>query len=76
MSVYHFARRFKETVGESPHAYVLSRRLARAQHMLRRRDSSLVDVAAACGFSSQAHLTTAFRNAFGATPNTYRRSCT
>jgi AraC family transcriptional regulator len=76
MSVYHFAHRFKETVGMSPHAYALSRRLDRAREMLRRRDSNLSDVAAACGFSSQAHLTTAFRNAFGATPDKYRRSVT
>ena len=76
MSVYHFARRFKETVGMSPHAYVLSRRLDRAQQMLRRRDRSLADIAVACGFSSQAHFTTAFRSAFGATPDKYRRSFT
>ena len=74
MSVYHFARRFKETAGMSPHAYVLSRRLDRAQLMLRHRENGLADVAAACGFSSQAHLTTAFLTTFGATPGKYRRS--
>ena len=74
MSVYHFARRFKETVGVSPHAYVLSRRLDRAQRMLRHRKSTLVQVAAACGFSSQAHLTTTFLNAFGVTPGKFRQA--
>jgi AraC family transcriptional regulator len=73
MSVYHFARRFRETVGVSPHAYVLSRRLDRARGMLRNREVALAQVAAACGFSSQAHLTTSFLNAFGATPGKYRR---
>ena len=74
MSVYHFARSFKETVGVSPHAYVLSRRIVRARAMLGRSESSLADVALACGFSSQAHLTTAFRRGVGLTPARFRRS--
>ncbi|MGX9425604.1 MULTISPECIES: helix-turn-helix domain-containing protein [Bradyrhizobium] len=74
MSVYHFARRFKETVGMSPHAYVLSRRIRRAQEMLNRGGNSLANIAAACGFSSQAHFTTVFQRDLGATPGEYRRS--
>ncbi|WP_170936959.1 MULTISPECIES: AraC family transcriptional regulator [Rhodomicrobium] len=74
MSVYHFARRFKETVGMSPHAYVLSRRIRRAREMLDRGGTSLAHVAAACGFSSQAHFTTAFQRDLGATPGEYRRA--
>lgn len=74
MSVYHFARRFKETVGISPHAYVLSRRVRRAQLILDRGADGLADVAMACGFSSQAHLTTAFRHHLGVTPGSYRRA--
>lgn len=74
MSVYHFARRFKETVGMSPHAYVLSRRIRRAQEMLDRGGGSLAHVATVCGFSSQAHFTTAFQRGIGVTPGEYRRS--
>lgn len=74
MSTYHFARSFKETVGSSPHVYVLSRRVARARTMLGRGDGSLAEIALACGFSSQAHLTTAFRHHLGLTPAGYRRS--
>ncbi len=73
MSVYHFARRFKETVGVSPHAYVLSRRVRRAEALLGHRGTSLAQVAIACGFSSQAHLTTAFRSRLGVTPGQYRQ---
>jgi len=73
MSVYHFARRFKQTVGLSPHAYVVSRRVRRAQEMLRQGKSTLAQVAAACGFSSQAHLTTLFRRQLGVTPGKYQR---
>jgi AraC family transcriptional regulator len=74
MSVYHFARCFKETVGMSPHAYVLSRRIIRARAMLSRSETGLAHVALACGFSSQAHFTTAFRRSLGVTPGEYRRS--
>lgn len=72
MSVYHFARGFTETVGVSPHAYVLKRRLERAKHMLR-RDGNLAQVSMDCGFANQAHFTTAFRRAVGVTPGEYRR---
>jgi AraC family transcriptional regulator len=73
MSVYHFARRFRETVGLSPHAYVLSRRIVRGRAMLSRGEGSLAQVALACGFSSQAHFTTAFRRSLGVTPGEYGR---
>ncbi|MGJ5175603.1 helix-turn-helix domain-containing protein [Bradyrhizobium oligotrophicum] len=73
MSIYHFARRFKETVGVSPHAYVLARRVHRARHMLDRGATNLAQVAAGCGFCSQAHLTTMFQRNVGVTPGEYRR---
>lgn len=73
MSVYHFARRFQETVGISPYSYVLVRRIERARALLRHSDERLVDIALACGFSSQSHLTTVFRKCLGVTPGEYRR---
>jgi AraC family transcriptional regulator len=74
MSVFHFAKRFRETVGVSPHAYVLFRRIRRAEGMLRRNKDSLADIAAACGFASQAHFTTAFQRDSGVTPGEFRRA--
>jgi AraC family transcriptional regulator len=74
MSVYHFARRFRETIGMSPHAYVLCRRIRRAQEMLARDRSNIRQVSAGCGFSSQAHLTAAFHRNLGVTPGEYRRA--
>ena len=74
MSVYHFAHRFKETIGMSPHAYVLSRRIRRAREMINRGETGLALVAAGCGFSSQAHFTTAFQRELGVTPGQYRRA--
>ena len=74
MSPFHFARRFRETVGVSPHAYVLARRVRHARAMLKRGHAGLADIAAACGFSSQAHFTTAFHRHVGVTPGAYRRA--
>jgi transcriptional regulator GlxA family with amidase domain len=74
MSIYHFARRFRDTVGMSPHAYVVVRRIRRAQHMIKHMRSSLNAVATACGFSSQPHFTTAFQCILGVSPDEYRRS--
>lgn len=72
MSMYDFARRFRQTIGLTPHAYVLSRRVARARAMLGERDASLAQVALACGFSSQSHMTTSFQRVVGLTPGAYR----
>ncbi len=72
-NVYHFAKRFRETVGESPHAYVLRRRVERAKEMLHATPLPLVQIAYACGFSSQSHFTTVFGAYTGATPGKYRR---
>jgi AraC family transcriptional regulator len=76
MSLFHFARRFKQAVGKSPHQYVVQRRVDRARNMLASGEDRIVDVATACGFSSQAHLTTAFRRALGVTPGAYRQAWT
>ncbi|HEY4185773.1 MAG TPA: AraC family transcriptional regulator [Polyangia bacterium] len=72
-SADHFARLFKRTFRVSPHQYILSRRIERAKSLLREPKQSLVDVALACGFSSQAHLNTMFKRSTGVTPGVYRR---
>ena len=73
MSVYHFARRFKQTTGVSPHAYVVRQRIRRAQFQLKQGDLAISDIAASCGFASQSHLTQAFHRIVGASPDRYRR---
>lgn len=72
LSPYHFARRFREATGTSPHDYVLTQRIDAAQRMLRRTQVPLRDVAAACGFSDQSHLTRVFRKRLGVTPGQIR----
>jgi AraC family transcriptional regulator len=74
LSQFHFARAFKASVGKSPHQYVRGHRLGHAKVLLRRGDQSLLDIAVALNFSSQANFTRAFRKGTGMTPGQYRRS--
>jgi AraC family transcriptional regulator len=67
-SLFQFARMFKATTGMAPHQFVMRLRLERAQRLLSRERHGLAEVAVACGFYDQAHLTNAFRKAFGRTP--------
>jgi AraC family transcriptional regulator len=69
----HFLRTFRAATGQTPHHYLTEMRLAKAQALISNRSMPLIDIAAACGFSSQAHLTTAFRSKFGLAPSRYRR---
>ena len=69
----HFLRAFHATTGVTPHRYLLNRRIERARRLLAETDMSIAQVAYSCGFSSQAHLTLAFRKVCGLTPGEYRR---
>ena len=73
LSRYHFARAFKQAVGQPPHRYVSARRLDRAKALLMQGERSLVDIALALSFSDQASFTRAFRQATGQAPGQYRR---
>jgi len=73
LSPLYLARAFKTGVGQSPHRYVVERRVERAKDLLRRTDTSIVDVALATGFSSQSHLSAWFLRLVGVTPAAYRR---
>jgi AraC family transcriptional regulator len=74
LSRFHFARKFKVAIGQSPHQYVSAKRLERAKALLMREDRSLVDIALALNFSCQANFARAFRQVTGRTPGQYRRS--
>src|ERR1700730_4448824 len=69
----HFSRKFKLAVGESPHAYVVRRRLERACHLMMTSAEPLSEIALSVGFSDQAHLCRLFRQAFGQSPAHWRR---
>jgi AraC family transcriptional regulator len=70
----HFLRAFQAATGLTPHRYVLDLRLKRAQERLKQANSSIIDVAVCCGFSSQSYMTSVFRRQLETTPGEYRRN--
>jgi len=72
MSTFQLARRFKDVSGVPPHQYVTRRRIERAKQLLCEPDSSVVEVALACGFASPSHFAQAFRFVTGVSPRSYR----
>jgi AraC family transcriptional regulator len=70
----HFSRSFKRTCGESPHAFVIRRRLELAARYMLQTDAPLSDIALRCGFTDQAHLCKHFRQSMGQTPAAWRRA--
>ncbi len=73
ISALYLPRAFKSAVGQSPHRYVLGRRVERAKALLRNTDSPVADVALSSGFSSQSHLSNWFLRLLGISPAAYRR---
>lgn len=74
LSPAHFSREFKRTFDESPHQYLLTRRLERAAALLRTTDWSVTDICLAVGASSLGSFTTSFTRVFGSAPSAYRAS--
>jgi transcriptional regulator GlxA family with amidase domain len=74
LSLCHFARMFKQTVGISPHRYVLQCRVEWARELLAGTDMPLSEIAIVTGFSDQSHYTRWFREIVGVTPGSYRWS--
>ncbi len=74
MSPSHFSRGFSETFGESPHQYLLTRRLERAATLLRTSDWSVARICFAVGWNSVGSFTTSFHRVFGQSPTAYRTS--
>ncbi|MEM8592748.1 MAG: AraC family transcriptional regulator [Pseudomonadota bacterium] len=74
MDVYRFSRAFRARFGETPYRFMLLRRVKRAEALLQDSDMSIAEVAFACGFSSQAHLTATFAKFSNTTPGAIRRA--
>jgi AraC-like DNA-binding protein len=72
MSAGHLSRQFKQAYGESPYAYLMTRRIERAMALLRRGDLSVTDVCFAVGCSSLGTFSTRFTELVGIPPSTYR----
>lgn len=72
LSRAHFSREFRRAFGESPHSYLLTRRMERAAALLRNTDHSVADVCLSVGLQSIGSFTTSFKRMFGASPTVYR----
>jgi AraC family transcriptional regulator len=72
MSQFHFARMFKEAMGDPPHEYITRVRMERAKELLRASDLPLREVATSVGYQTQAHFTGVFHKRVGVTPRTFR----
>jgi AraC-like DNA-binding protein len=72
LSRAHFSRAFARTFGESPHRYLLTRRLERAAALLRNTDRTVTDICFLVGLESVGSFTTSFQRMFGASPKAYR----
>jgi AraC family transcriptional regulator len=72
LSATQFARRFKQSTGSAPHQYLMRRRVERARRLLVETDNAIAQIAFACGFAHQEHLTRVFRRLSGETPARFR----
>jgi AraC-like DNA-binding protein len=72
LSRAHFSREFRRAFGETPHAYLLTRRLERAGALLRTTDRSVADICFSVGLQSVGSFTTSFTRTYGLSPTAYR----
>jgi AraC family transcriptional regulator len=68
ISKFYFCRLFKQSMGTTPHQYVLQQRVERAKQLLKQHQNSIADVALQCGFTNQSHLNRHFKRLTGITP--------
>ena len=74
VNLYHFARSFKQSTGESPYQYVLRRRIEKAKEFLVHAQLSIIETSARTGFVDQSHFSKVFRRLVGVAPSEYRKS--
>ena len=75
LSASHFSRAFKRSFGMSPHAFVVRRRVERAQELMLTSDAPLCQIALECGLADQSHLSRLFQRHLRMSPNEWRRFC-
>jgi AraC-like DNA-binding protein len=74
LSSSYFARAFRKATGRPPHRWLLEQRIEATQSLLLNSQMSLEEIAKACGFSDQSHLTRAFTRMIGTSPGAWRRA--
>jgi AraC family transcriptional regulator len=73
ISQFHFSRLFKQSMGISPHQYLVQQRVERAKELLKSSQLAIAEIALQCGFNSQSHLGKSFKEMTGLTPSEYRK---
>jgi AraC-like DNA-binding protein len=74
LSEYHFNVAFRTSVGEAPHAFIIRRRMERAQGLMLSTEKPLSEIALECGLTDQAHFSRLFRRIVGESPASWRRA--
>ena len=74
LSAFHFCRAFRDSFGDSPHGYVMRRRVERAQGLMLTTNTPLRQIAMDCGLADQAHFNRLFRRFVGESPGAWRRA--
>ena len=74
LSLFHFNVAFRNSVGDSPHEYIIRRRMERAQGLMLSSEMSLSEIAAECGLADQSHFTRLFHRFVGDSPAAWRRA--
>jgi AraC family transcriptional regulator len=74
ISSFHFCRAFRDSFGDSPHGYIMRRRVERAQGLMLTTNAPLGQIAAECGLADQAHFNKLFRRFVGESPGAWRRA--
>jgi len=74
LSVSHFTKAFRESIGETPHQWLMQRRIDRSKELLSDGRHPLSEIAALCGFADQAHFTRTFAQRMGVAPGAWRRA--
>jgi AraC family transcriptional regulator len=74
LNVFHFARAFKQSTGETPHQFVVRRRIDRAKEFLHHPQATVLEASVRTGFVDQSHFSKVFRRVVGVAPSDYRRS--
>lgn len=74
VNLYHFAKAFKQSTSESPHQYVLRRRIEQARELLGHSQVSIIEASTRTGFVDQSHFSKVFRRIVGVSPSEYRNS--
>ncbi len=74
LSPFHFSRAFRRSFNDSPHAYLMRRRVERAQGLMLTTTTPLAQIAVSCGLADQAHFTRLFRRFAGESPRAWRRA--